>query len=263
MGNRNTDLLDPEPDTVALETAKPSSIVGPDTAALMFERLAKDPTVDVDKLERLMAMFERGQRSAAEAAFNVAFAAMLPEIPTIEEKGRTDKTSYAPLEDIIEPIRPVLSRHGFSLSFRTEWPEKGLVRIVGILTHEQGHARMSEFISAADQTGSKNAIQALGSTVSYGKRYTTKDLLCIVTRGQDDDAERSEGRKKTNKEQPPKYEEWLDDLEAVADEGMPKFAKMWNDSPDANRKYLTATEPKRLASIRTKAERATPQGARR
>src|SRR6185295_6009416 len=51
-----------------------------------------------------------------------------------------------------------------------------------------GHERTSEFLADADTSGSKNAIQARGSAVSYGHRYTTKDLLNITTREAADDA---------------------------------------------------------------------------
>ena len=39
-----------------------------------------------------------------------------------------------------------------------------------------------------DLTGSKNAVQAAGSSVSYGKRYTVSALLNLTSRGEDDDA---------------------------------------------------------------------------
>jgi len=38
-----------------------------------------------------------------------------------------------------------------------------------------------------DNSGSKNAVQAVGSSVSYGKRYVMAALLNITTRGEDDD----------------------------------------------------------------------------
>ena len=120
----------------------------------MVERLASNPQVDVAKLERLLDMQERILNRGAESAFNTAFAQMQGEVETVIERGRTDKGAYAKLEDIIDTVRPVLQRHGFSLSYRTEWPEKR-VRVVGILTHAAGHARTSEFLADADTSGSK------------------------------------------------------------------------------------------------------------
>lgn len=228
-----------------------------DGLASVIERLAANPSVDVVKLEKIIELQERILRHNAESAFNVAFSRMQPNIPTIIERASTDKTSYAPLEDIIEQVRPILAQHGFSLGFKTEWPEKGSVRVIGILTHDDGHSRTSEFLSAADQTGSKNAIQALASTVSYGKRYTAKDLLCIVTKREDDDAQTSEPPRRTSKPTPAGYDQWLEKLQDASMEGQAAFAKMWGDpSTASHRKYLMDTAPKMLASIKTAAAKA-------
>lgn len=223
----------------------------PAAPVAMFERLARDPSVDVEKLERLIAMQERIMAHNAEAEFNAAFAAMLPKIPTIVERARTDKTAYAPLEDIIETIRPILAEFGFSLSFRTEWPEKNMVKVVGILTHRAGHSRNSEFLSAADQTGSKNAIQALGSAVHYGRRYTARDLLCIVTREADDDGERSDKGKAPAA--PAGYDDWMADMASAADEGLQKLQIAWNQSKTEYRTYTAQYNKAQWASLKTKA----------
>lgn len=239
-----------------LKDAPPTALIHADQAVGMFERLATNPDVDVAKLERLIAMQERILEHNARAAFNAAFVQMQSEIPTVIEKASTDKTTYAPLEDIVDAVRPILSRHGFSLSFKTDWPEGGKrVRVMGILTHDSGHARESEFLSDPDTTGSKNAIQAQGSAVSYGRRYTTTDLLCIVTRRQDDDGNRANAaaRPRNHPPAPAGYDEWLADLEAVADEGMARFEPAWHGSKEEYRKYLQATAPKLLAQIKTKA----------
>jgi hypothetical protein len=247
--------MSPQSNTGSLLTVGEKELVmrddEPQSATLMFERLARDQAVDVDKLERLIAMQERILAHNAEAAFNVAFTNMLPHIPTVVERARTDKTSYATLEDIIEAVRPVLGKHGFSLAFRTEWPDAKTVKVFGILTHNEGHARQSEFLSAADQTGSKNAIQALGSAVSYGKRYTAKDLLCIVTREEDDDADKAEAKEQP--EAPDGYDAWFATLEGIAATGMKAFSEAWNKSPETFRRYLSSTAPKVLASLKTKA----------
>jgi len=155
----------------------------PPTGMAMFERLAADPSVDVGKLERLIDMQKDILHHTAESAFNAAFAVMQTEIPEIEERGRvTDRYTYATNEDIQEILRPILGRHGFSLTFRSEYPTPDAIKVIGILMHRDGFSRSSEFVAAADTSGSKNAVQALGSTLSYGHRYTTRDLLNITSR---------------------------------------------------------------------------------
>jgi len=176
-----------------------------ETAAVlsMIERAARDPAVDIDKLERLMKLQEDRDAARARVAFDAAMAEMQPQLPTIDRKGKIEvrkkdgngdrtgaiqqSTPYALWEDINEAIRPILAAHGFSLTFRAGRTPEGLVTVTGILAHRDGHREEDTFTLQHDSTGSKNAVQAVGSSNSYGKRYTAINLLNITTRGQDDD----------------------------------------------------------------------------
>src|SRR3546814_14616593 len=86
-------------------------------------------------------------------------------------------------------IKPVLKRHGFALSFRTDFTNG--IRVVGVLTHSGGHKETTDFVLPADGSGNKNAVQAIASSVSYGKRYTAGALLNLTSHGEDDDAFRA------------------------------------------------------------------------
>lgn len=207
----------------------------PDLASQIIA-LAGNPDLDVAKLEKLIDMQERMLRSQAESAFNGEFATMQGVLPTVIEKAKGDKNMmYAPLEDIVEVIRPILAQHGFSISHRTEWPEKGWVKIVGVLSHRQGHARQSEFLTQADNSGSKNAIQALGSAISYGRRYTTNDLLGIVTRKLDNDGKTAVPVEAV---EPPKgFTDWWKRMEVVAEDGLPTLTTFWKESEPAFRDF--------------------------
>lgn len=239
---------------MALTPAPEQSAVLSESDALM--RAAMDPNVDMAKLNALIDMRERVMKIQAKEAFDRAFTKMQLELPVIIEHAKTNNGSYAPLEDIIDTVRPILGRHGFGLSHRTEWLADGkVVKIVGILSHEQGHERTSEFISPADDSGSKNKIQGLGSAVAYGRRYTTKDLLNIATRGEDDDARKAvrEGR------EPDGYKDWLDALTAKASEGLPALEAMWaTANRDAALKvfaaFLTKHTPSVWSDLKTKAQ---------
>lgn len=168
----------------------------PDSESVaMFERLARDPNVDPEKLERLIALQERIMRHNAKAAFDGAFSKMQPKIPVITENGRievrgTVRSTYAPLEDIHDVVKPILAEHGFAIRHRTEWPKDGIIRIVGILSHEQGHSEETAFEAPLDKSEYRTEIQSMGSTVSYGRRYTTLDLLNISTRKADNDGQK-------------------------------------------------------------------------
>jgi len=156
----------------------------------MFERMASDPNVDVDKLERLMQMRERAVERQAKADFDAAMADMQPELPTIGERGNAaGRYTYALWEDINAAIKPVLMRHGFALTFRTDFT--GGISITGVLSHRAGHREETSITLPADPSGNKNAVQAVASSVSYGKRYTAGALLNLTSHGEDDDAYRA------------------------------------------------------------------------
>lgn len=153
----------------------------------MIERAARDPNVDVDKMERLMSMMERVESRHAEAAFAADLAEMQDELPSIGERGNAaGRYTYALWEDINAAIKPVLKRHGFALSFRTDFSDG--ISVTGVLSHKGGHKIETTIKLPADSSGNKNAVQAVASSVSYGKRYTASALLNLTSHGEDDDA---------------------------------------------------------------------------
>ncbi|MDS1045228.1 ERF family protein [Pseudomonas aeruginosa] len=158
------------------------------TVLQVIQKAASDPSCDIEKLERLMAMHERMQAKQAEQQYTEALAAMQQELPAIAERGDADgRYSYALWEDINERLKPILAKHGFALTFRTPRNEKG-VEVEGVLSHRGGHSERTSMLLPADTSGNKNAVQAVASSVSYGKRYTAGALLNYTTHGEDDDA---------------------------------------------------------------------------
>lgn len=221
----------------------------------MIERLASNPDVDVTKLEKIIELKERVLAYDAKAAFDAAFSKMQPDIPAISERGEivvkgSVRSKYAKLEDIQAAIKPILARHGFAIRHRTEWPEdrKGVIRIVGILTHEFGHAEESIFEAPMDRSEFRTDIQSQGSTVSYGRRYTTIDLLNIETRGQDDD-----GRKAGRPQAPDGYDDWLIGLSTEGDKGIQAVERMFGAAPQPYRAYLTQSDADAYKKIRERA----------
>ncbi|HHY4192048.1 ERF family protein [Pseudomonas aeruginosa] len=161
------------------------------TILQVIQRAAADPACDIEKMERLMAMHERMQSRSAEAEFNASMAAMQSELPSIAERGAITvngqkRSNYATFEDINDIVKPIMQRFGFAVSFRVESVQTG-VSVTGILMHCAGHREQTTMLVPLDTSGSKNAVQSLGSSVSYGKRYVLSALLNITTRGEDDD----------------------------------------------------------------------------
>ena len=168
-----------------------------DAMISMIERAARDPSVDLDKMERLFAMQQQAAARRARMDYDAAFAVMQPELPEIDKRGKivikekgTEKviqsTPYALWDDTNRVIKPILAKFGFGLSFRiTQTPDR--LTTTAVVSHTSGHREETSFSAPIDSTGSKNNVQGWGSSFSYGKRYTGTAILNITTRGEDDD----------------------------------------------------------------------------
>jgi hypothetical protein len=160
-----------------------------DGAALMavIAKAATDPNCDVDKMERLFALHREMQSQQAVVEYNTALSEMQTELPSIAERGNAaGRYTFALWEDINAAIKPVLQRHGFALTFRTDFTDG--IAVTGVLSHKAGHSESTTIKLPADPSGNKNAVQAVASSVSYGKRYTAGALLNLTSHGEDDDA---------------------------------------------------------------------------
>lgn len=153
-----------------------------------IQRAACDASVDIDKLERLILMSEKMQAKSAEQAFNAAMAQMQCDIPTVSEGGLNTHTgnSYATLDDINYTLKPIMQRHGFAITFKVDHVGAG-VKVTGILMHSSGHREDTTMFLPMDIGKGRNDVQAVGSSVTYARRYVMCALLNITTGDQRDD----------------------------------------------------------------------------
>lgn len=171
------------------------AILSTDPQAFMsvIQRAATDPSVDVSKMEKLWEMYKSIVQWQAEKSFNAAYAQMQAKMPVITERGEIKdnagkvRSQYAYFEDINDVVKPLMQEFGFAVMFKTDDTDLDKVRVIGILMHEDGHRESCPLPLPADTSGSKNAVQSYGSSISYAKRYILIDLLNITTRGLDDD----------------------------------------------------------------------------
>jgi len=109
-----------------------------------------------------------------------AIAAAQGEFSTVEKSAKNPhfNSKFAPLDSIIEMIRPILPRHGLSVIQFTDIPESGNgIIIETIISHESG-----QYISGRLQMPTvKNDPQGYGSSISYGRRYSLGAALGIVS----------------------------------------------------------------------------------
>lgn len=176
------------------QVVDPTSLLPADPMVSMIERVAMDPNSDLTKLERMIELKERHDASNAKSAFAAAFAKASADFPDIPKngKGHNDKP-YATLKDIISYTRPVLSENGLALTFAIDTSGQKVV-VTAKLMHKVGHVEATSIDLPSDSSGSKNAVQAVGSSQTYGQRYTAQAILGLSLGEDTEDDGRSAGR---------------------------------------------------------------------
>ena len=155
------------------------------TPAQMLQ-IAVEQNADIDKLEKLMDLQERWEQNAAKKSFVAAMSAFRRNCPDIERTKKAHNSNYAGLAETLHQINELLAENGLSHDWETSQKD-GFVSVTCNVTHIDGHTKSTTLTAAPDTTGSKNAIQSVGSAVSYLQRYTLFAILGLASKEADTD----------------------------------------------------------------------------
>ena len=151
---------------------------------------------DLAKIEKLIELAERLDKQAAEKAYVAAITQFKQNPPTIVKRKRVyfegksgGITDYmhAELADVCAAAIKGLAEVGISHRWDTK-QEGGAIVVTCVLTHALGHSQSTTLQGPPDNSGNKNSIQAVASTVTYLERYTLLAATGLATQGMDDDA---------------------------------------------------------------------------
>ena len=189
----NGELMAKEAPRLIVHT-EPNPLAG--TPAYMLQ-LAVEQGADLAKLEKLMELQERWEKNEARKAFVAALSAFKANPPDIvknkhvkiQHKNGPGFTEYdhATLDHVSAEIGKALAQQQMSHRWDVEQKEGGIIQVTCVLQHVMGHSERVTMQSLADQSGSKNSIQAIGSTVTYLQRYTLLAATGVAVKGQDND----------------------------------------------------------------------------
>lgn len=155
---------------------------------------AVESNVSVETLERLLAMRQSLKEEQAREAYFSALAAFQAECPTIKktrevkDKNGRVRYSFAPLDDIVRQVGPLLKKHGFSYTIKTENTPEGIAATCEA-HHEAGHTESSSFAVPIEKDAFMNDAQKAGSAQTYAKRYAFSNVFGLMTSDMDDDAQ--------------------------------------------------------------------------
>ena len=123
-----------------------------------------DRSETVAELAKSLVKFQAEVENASKKSVNPAF-----------------KSKYADLAEVLDTVRPVLAKYGFSVTQHPTF-EEGSVKVETLLLHESG-----EWMSSTIRIPvTKQDAQGVGSAITYGRRYALASICGIAQ--EDDDA---------------------------------------------------------------------------
>lgn len=172
-----------------------------DAMLSIIEKVATDPNCDVSKMEKMLDMQERIFNKNAEIEFNRAMVAAQKEMPMVVAKAMNTQTGslYAKYEHLLQQIKPVYTKHGFSLSFgEAPCSNSDMITVTCEVMHEGGHTKSFSSTLPIDSCGikgtvNKTGIHATASAYSYAKRYLATMIFNLAIADHDDDAVKAGG----------------------------------------------------------------------
>lgn len=208
---------------------------------------------------------ELQDREAAQAFADALARAQAGIQPIVKDRENSHtKSWYATLAAIVDQVTPIVSAEGLAISFDTYDPvrdkdlpalDKGWVRVIAIVSHRGGHARKYHLDGPLDDAGkdgtkNKTGIQAMGSTVSYLRRYLVCMIFNVATADDSDGNGAPQGKRMAEKA----LADHLAAIEAAPDEATlnKAFGLAWNQAEDlkdkdAQRQLIAARDLRRKA----------------
>lgn len=160
---------------------------------MMLTALGRGASLEL--VESAMKLQERWEANEARKAFVQAMADFKAEPLEIFKRKQvgytTDKGGFvgykhAELSHITDVVVPAMARHG--LSHRWDLQQgSGRIVVICTITHRLGHSESVSLDGAPDNSGKKNGIQQVASTITYLQRYTLLAATGLATKDDADD----------------------------------------------------------------------------
>lgn len=213
---------------------EPSNIVqaqeqGESLTPMQLLGRALERGADINVLEKLMDLQERHEKNTARRAFDAAMADLRAEDLSIAKNRAVDFTStkgrtnykHEDLAEIAAVVNPAMARHGLSYRFRTTSNPNEPISVTCIISHRLGYFEENTLCAGRDDSGNKNSIQQIGSTITYLQRYTLKAALGLASAHDDDGGKADDASGPITDEQRDKLATALD----AADGDIAKFCE--------------------------------------
>ena len=153
--------------------------------------------IDPDRLEKFLDLQIKMEDRQLEKEFHQALSSFQMECPIIKKTKHVKFGSvnyhYAPLDELVSVIKPILNKFGLSYSFNMfELQGKDYAELVTTIHHVNGYKVSYKYhFDPIHDDVKMNLSQRRKSAITFAKREGLQSALGIVTADSDDDAKRA------------------------------------------------------------------------
>lgn len=167
-------------DTV--DMPQPASNVAMIATPTQLLAMAVQQGADLEKLEKLMELKERWEANEARKAFNEAVAEFKKNPPDIikDKKNNQYNSMYATLANLANNGSAALAPFGLTVDWKIDQAQQ--IKVTCILKHALGHREEVTIQGPPDESGAKNKLQQIKSTITYLKGETFQCVTGITAR---------------------------------------------------------------------------------
>ena len=143
--------------------------------------MAVSQGADLDQLRQLMDLKDRHEATEARKAFHQALAAFKerPPIITNDRVNKQYSSTYSSLANLVNNVNKELSPHGLNARWDIEQGQQ--IKVTCILAHALGHQESVSLSGPPDESGAKNKLQQIKSTLTYLKGATFEAVTGVAT----------------------------------------------------------------------------------
>jgi len=167
------------------------------TLMSIIEKIATNPKLDdsaLSRIERLYGMHKELLATQARQEYGESMARAQGAIQIVSRNKMNDhtKSQFADIAAVHAEAKPCWTKEGFSVSsYKYDAEKDGYIGICCEVRHSGGHQETYRDVWPLDIAGSggkvnKTAIQAMGSTMQYARRYTEMMIFDVSTSDDND-----------------------------------------------------------------------------
>ena len=159
----------------------------------ILDRVLSDPNVPMERVNQAFEFYQKVEVEQARKAFLEAKAAFKANAPAIfkDKDNKQYNSKYASIGNVVNTLNEALAAHELDASWDYEQGDR--IKVTCILRHALGHSERVSLAAPPDQSGAKNPLQQIKSTLTYLRLATFEAVTGVATKegAADDDGNAS------------------------------------------------------------------------